>query len=172
MKIEEPQPHQAIQPEVYETQLRVRYAETDQMGVVYHSNYIVWFEVGRVEMMRQLGFTYTEMEKQDGLHLAVVDVRCRFKAPAHYDDLVIIRTRLMNVRDSLLHFGYEVIRDDDGVTAGGRRDHPHGGGLRIQAHSASPEVSAVISQGSGKKLSLIFRIAACALHHPRRLWHT
>jgi acyl-CoA thioester hydrolase len=116
LKIEEPQPHHAIQPEVYETQLRVRYAETDQMGVVYHSNYIVWFEVGRVEMLRQLGFTYSEMEKQDALHIAVVDVRCRFKAPAYYDNLVTIRTRLLNVRESLLHFSYEVIRDDDGVT--------------------------------------------------------
>ncbi len=116
----------------------MRYAETDQMGVVYHSNYIIWFEVGRVEMLRQLGFTYREMEKQDGTHIAVVDVRCRFKAPAYYDDLITIRTRLLNVRDSLLHFGYEVVRDDDGVSAGGRRDHPHGGGRGIQAHAACP----------------------------------
>ena len=100
---------------MYETKLRVRYAETDQMGVVYHSNFIIWFEVGRVEMMRQLGFTYSEMEQQDGTHIAVVDVRCRYKSPARYDDLVIIRTRLMNVRDSLLHFGYEIVRDEDGT---------------------------------------------------------
>jgi len=103
------------QPEVFETKLRVRYAETDQMGVVYHSNFIVWFEVGRVEMMRQLGFTYNEMEQQEGNHLAVADVRCRYKAPARYDDLVVIRTQLMNVRDSMLHFGYEVLRDADGT---------------------------------------------------------
>ncbi len=110
------QPLQTMaQPQVYETKLRVRYAETDQMGVVYHSNFIIWFEVGRVEMMRQLGFTYSEMEQQEGNHLAVADVRCRYKAPAHYDDLVLIRTHLMNVRDSLLHFGYEVLRDEDGV---------------------------------------------------------
>jgi acyl-CoA thioester hydrolase len=101
--------------QVYETHLRVRYAETDQMGVVYHSNYIIWFEVGRVEMLRQLGFTYSEMEKQDGTHIAVVDVRCRFKAPARYDELISIRTRLLNVRESLLHFGYEVVRDVDGA---------------------------------------------------------
>ncbi len=103
------------QPRVYETRLRVRYAETDQMGVVYHSNYIIWFEVGRVEMLRQLGFTYREMEQQDGTNLAVVEVRCRFKMPALYDDLVMIRTRLLNVRDSLLHFGYEIARDVDGT---------------------------------------------------------
>ena len=100
---------------MYETSLRVRYAETDQMGVVYHSNYIVWFEVGRVEMLRELGFSYREMEKQDGTHIAVVEARCRFKAPAFYDDLITVRTRLLNVRDSLLHFGYEVVRSGDGT---------------------------------------------------------
>ncbi|HSY11072.1 MAG TPA: thioesterase family protein [Verrucomicrobiae bacterium] len=101
--------------EVFETSLRVRYAETDQMGVVYHSNYIIWFEVGRVEMLRQLGFTYREMEKEDGTHIAVVEVRCRFKAPALYDDTILVRTCLMNVRDSLLHFGYEILREADGT---------------------------------------------------------
>jgi acyl-CoA thioester hydrolase len=100
---------------VYETTLRVRYAETDQMGVVYHSNYIIWFEVGRVEMLRQLGFTYREMEKQEGTHIAVVEARCRFKAPALYDDVIKIRTCLLNVRESLLHFGYEILRASDDV---------------------------------------------------------
>ena len=98
---------------VFETRLRVRYAETDQMGVVYHSNYIIWFEVGRVEMLRQLGFSYRDMETQDGTHIAVAEVRCRFKAPALYDDRILVRTRLLNVRDSLLHFGYEILRDGD-----------------------------------------------------------
>ena len=124
MKTESRTLQTAAQPQVFETRLRVRYAETDQMRVVYHSNFIVWFEVGRVEMMRELGFTYSEMEQQDGAHLAVVDVRCRYKAPARYDDLVVIRTWLMNVRDSLLHFGYEVLRDEDGtVLAEGESVH-------------------------------------------------
>ena len=101
-------------PLVYEAQVRVRYAETDQMGVVYHSNYIVWFEVGRVEMMRQLGLVYRDMEKQDDIHIAVADVHCRFKAPARYDDLLTVRTRLVNVRGSVLHFGYEIVRPEDG----------------------------------------------------------
>jgi len=105
----------AAAAQVYETELRVRYAETDQMGVVYHSNYIVWFEVGRVEMLRALGFNYREMEKLDGTHIAVVEARCRFKSPALYDDLITIRTRLLNVRDSLLHFGYEIVRSGDGT---------------------------------------------------------
>ena len=96
------QPENESAAQVFEAQLRVRYAETDQMGVVYHSNYIVWFEVGRVEMLRQFGFTYRDMEKQDDTHIAVADVHCRFKSPARYDDLITIRTRLINVRESLL----------------------------------------------------------------------
>jgi len=100
-------------PIVNEARLRVRYAETDQMGVVYHSNYIIWMEVGRVELLRQLGFTYKEMEKQDRCHIAVVDVKCRFKSPALYDDEILIRTRLLNVRESLIHFGYEIFRAAD-----------------------------------------------------------
>ena len=70
---------------ISETTVRVRYAETDQMGVVYHSNYIIWLEVGRVELLRQLGFSYQEMEAE-GLHLPVVEVKCRYKHPARYDD--------------------------------------------------------------------------------------
>jgi len=98
-----------------ETRLRVRYAETDKMGVVYHSNYVIWFEVGRVELLRQLGFEYSSMEKQDDCHIPVVDLRVRYKAPARYDDEIVIRTRLANVRASLLHFAYEVLRAGDGV---------------------------------------------------------
>jgi len=102
-------------PIVGEARLRVRYAETDQMGVVYHSNYIIWFEVGRVELLRQLGFTYKEMESQDHCRIAVVDVKCRFKSPALYDDEVLVRTHLKNVRESLIHFGYEIVRATDGT---------------------------------------------------------
>jgi acyl-CoA thioester hydrolase len=98
-----------------ETRLRVRYAETDKMGVVYHSNYVIWFEVGRVELLRQLGFEYSSMEKQDDCHIPVVDLRVRYKAPALYDDEIVIRTRLANVRASLLHFAYEVLRANDGL---------------------------------------------------------
>jgi len=98
-----------------EVRLRVRYAETDQMGVVYHANHFVWFEVGRVEFLRQLGFSYREMETNDACFIAVVDARCRYKAPAKYDDEVIVRTHLKNVRESLVHFGYELVRASDGV---------------------------------------------------------
>ncbi len=98
-----------------ETRVRVRYAETDQMGVVYHSNFFIWFEVGRVELLRQLGFSYKQMEEQDGCYIAVVDARCRYKAPAHYDEEIVIRAHLKNVRGSLIHFGYEAVRIGDGT---------------------------------------------------------
>jgi acyl-CoA thioester hydrolase len=98
---------------ICETTLRVRYAETDQMSVVYHSNYIIWMEVGRVELLRQLGFSYLEME-QDGLNLPVVEVKCRYKHPARYDDEITIRTRLSQMRTSLLRFQYELLRKSDG----------------------------------------------------------
>jgi acyl-CoA thioester hydrolase len=100
---------------VSETRVRVRYAETDQMSVVYHANYFVWFEVGRVEFLRKLGFSYRDMEIQDDCVIAVVDAHCRYKAPARYDDEIIVRTHLKNVRESLIHFGYELIRATDGV---------------------------------------------------------
>lgn len=107
-----------------EVRLRVRYAETDQMGVVYHSNYFVWFEVGRVELMRRLGLSYREMERDDGCFIAVVDARCRYKAPARYDDEVIVRTHLKNVRGSLVHFTYELLRaQDSALLAEGETTH-------------------------------------------------
>ncbi len=102
-------------PHVSETTVRVRYAETDQMGVVYHANYFVWFEVGRVEFLRKLGFSYRDMEKDDQCFIAVVDARCRYKAPARYDDELSIRTHLKNYRESLIHFGYEIFRIGDGT---------------------------------------------------------
>jgi acyl-CoA thioester hydrolase len=100
---------------INETRVRVRYAETDKMGVVYHSNHFIWFEVGRVELLRQLGFSYRDMEEQDGRFIAVVEAKCRYRAPARYDDEVVVRTELKNVRESVIHFGYELLRVDDGT---------------------------------------------------------
>jgi acyl-CoA thioester hydrolase len=92
------------------TELRVRYAETDQMGVVYYANYLVWFEVGRVEFMRSLGFDYKQMEVEDGCILPVVEASCRYKAPARYDDVILIEAWPVLLRGSLLKFTYRVIR--------------------------------------------------------------
>ena len=91
-----------------ETRIRVRYAETDQMGVVYHANHFIWFEVGRVEFLRQLGFSYKNMEREDDCFIAVVDARCRYKAPVHYDDEVVVRTYMRHVREKVIRFGYEL----------------------------------------------------------------
>jgi len=102
-------------PGVNETRLRVRYAETDQMGVVYHSNHLIWFEVGRVELMRQMGFSYRDMERDDGRFIAVAEVTCRYRAPVFYDEEVIVRTRLKNVRESVVVFSYELTRADTGA---------------------------------------------------------
>lgn len=112
------------QATISETRLRVRYAETDQMGVVYHANHFIWFEVGRVELLRQLGFSYRDMEARDGCFIAVVDARCRYKAPARYDDEILVRTKIKNIRDSLIHFGYELRRaNDDTLLAEGETTH-------------------------------------------------
>ncbi|HTT22656.1 MAG TPA: thioesterase family protein [Candidatus Sulfotelmatobacter sp.] len=102
-------------PAVNETKLRVRYAETDQMGVVYHSNHLIWFEVGRVELMRQMGFSYRDMEREDGLFIAVAEARCRYRAPVYYDEEVVVRTWLKAVRESLIIFSYELSRASTGT---------------------------------------------------------
>ena len=99
-----------------EARVRVRYAETDQMGVVYYANYLVWFEVGRVELIRAMGLDYKRMEIEDECGLAVAEATCRYKAPARYDDVLIVKTRILEVRGSVVKFGYEIVREKDGVT--------------------------------------------------------
>jgi acyl-CoA thioester hydrolase len=98
-----------------EARIRVRYAETDQMGVVYHANYLVWFEVGRVEFIRQLGMDYKNMEQDDGAMIAVAEVTARYKAPARYDDELTVRTTLAGVRGSIVRFRYVVVRTAKGL---------------------------------------------------------
>jgi acyl-CoA thioester hydrolase len=105
--------HVGIVRPASETRVRVRYAETDQMGVVYHSNYLIWFEVGRVEFIRQLGLNYRQME-EEGCGIAVVDVHVRYKAPARYDDELVIETRLLAARGAVVKFGYRILRVEDG----------------------------------------------------------
>src|ERR1700754_2729974 len=96
------------------TQVRVRYAETDQMQVVYHSNYLIWFEIGRVEFIRQLGLDYKTME-EEGCGIAVVDVHVRYRSPARYDDELVIETRLLAARGAVVKFGYLIRRISDGL---------------------------------------------------------
>jgi len=93
------------------SRIRVRYAETDQMGIAYHGNYFAWFEVGRTDLLRGLGLTYRELEA-DGLRLPVIETRARFLRPALYDDVLDVRTRLAQLGGARLCFEYEVHRED------------------------------------------------------------
>jgi acyl-CoA thioester hydrolase len=95
------------------TELRVRYAETDQMGIVYYANYFVWFELGRVELLRSLGLAYSRLETDHGCILPVVSARCRYRAPARYDDEILIETRPAMLRGSVLKFAYRILREED-----------------------------------------------------------
>jgi acyl-CoA thioester hydrolase len=102
---------------VSETRIRVRYAETDQMGIVYYANFFIWFEVGRVELLRQLGFHYKQMEIDDNCHIPVVEANCRYKSPARYDDELLLETSVLAIRRSVLKFGYRLLRpENDGTT--------------------------------------------------------
>lgn len=101
-------------PEFYETTVRVRYAETDQMGVVYHSNYYIWFEIGRVELLRQMGFSYKEMEQKEDSYIVVVETNCRHLRPARYDDVLRIRTRIAEAGTRTIRFSYEVLNEASG----------------------------------------------------------
>ena len=103
--------------------LRVRYAETDKMGVVYYANYLVWFEVARADLLRSLGWTYREMEL-DGVSLPVIEAHCEYHRPARYDDEIEVRTEGRLLSPVRMEFQYEVIRkQDDSVSATGRTVH-------------------------------------------------
>src|SRR5579859_4304479 len=106
-----------------ETTIRVRYAETDQMGVVYHGNYFTWFEVGRVELCRQLGFEYKQMEIEDDSFIVVAEARCRYKRPARFDDLLTIRTRVTDSQRRTIRFAYEIHNQTKELIATGETLH-------------------------------------------------
>lgn len=107
-----------------ETAVRVRYAETDRMGVVYHANHLIWFEIGRTEYCRSRGFSYRAMEEDGDSFLVVAECYCRYKAPAYYDDELIIRTHITELRRRSLRFGYEIVRlADDVIIAEGETGH-------------------------------------------------
>ncbi len=95
------------------TQDRVRYAETDQMGIVYYANYLVWFELGRVELLRSLGLAYSQLEIDHGCMLPVIESRCRYRSPARYDDEILIETRPAMLRGTVLKFTYRIYRNSD-----------------------------------------------------------
>ncbi|HEU5209914.1 MAG TPA: thioesterase family protein [Longimicrobiales bacterium] len=102
-----------------ESRFRVRYVESDQMGVVHHSNYIIWFEQGRTDYMREIGVDYADVER-DGIFLAVAEMHIRYGAPARYGDEVRVLTRIERVQSRAVTFAYEVLRagDDDRLASG------------------------------------------------------
>jgi acyl-CoA thioester hydrolase len=108
----------------HEARLRVRYAETDQMGVVYYANYIVWMEVGRVELCKAVGFNYRDMERDDSVLLAVTEAHCRYLSPARFDDEVIVKTWIADANTRMVTFGYEMRRaEGNRVLATGETKH-------------------------------------------------
>ena len=107
-----------------EARLRVRYAETDQMGMAYYANYLVWFEVGRAEYCRHRGLAYRDLERQHGIYLPVAEAYCRYITPARYDEEILVRTRLSQLRTRALTFHYQILRAaDETLLAEGRTVH-------------------------------------------------
>ncbi len=102
--------------------LTVRYAETDAQGIVHHSNYLVWFEEGRSDFLRQQGVNYTDVEKA-GYFIVVVDAQLRYKSPAFYEDRLCIETTLEKFRGKVLEFSYRVLNQDERLLAEGRTVH-------------------------------------------------
>ena len=110
--------------EFHDAQVRVRYAETDQMGVVYYGNYFVWFEIGRVELMRALGFEYKLMETEDDCFIVVAEASCRYRQSAKYDELLRVRTRISQAGNRVIKYAYEILRDgDNAILATGETTH-------------------------------------------------
>ena len=98
------------------SKLRVRYSETDQMGIVYYANYLVWFEVARTDLLRQFGWTYREMEAA-GVRLPVIEANCTYQRPARYDDEIEVRAGVRLLSPVRLEFSYEVVLVNEGITA-------------------------------------------------------
>jgi len=101
------------QPDFVETVVNVRYAETDQMGIAYYANYLVWFEVGRVAWCKAKGFRYADMEARDKHYLIVVEASCRYKSPAHFEEDIVVRTSLARANDRVIRYRYEIRRKSD-----------------------------------------------------------
>jgi len=110
--------------EFHDASVRVRYAETDQMGVVYHANYLIWFEVGRVELMRALGFEYKLMKAKMIASSWSAEASCRYLSPARYDELLRVRTRISEAGNRVVRYSYELLRDSDDHLLANWCDHP------------------------------------------------
>lgn len=126
--------------------LRVRYQETDQMGVVYHANYLNWFEIGRTEWVRQKGIAYRDFESK-GLFLPVIDLAASYHQPAYYDDIVTVNTRLKEFSPVKLKFEVEIRREETLLVSGWTRHVWIGSGFRpVRLDKAAPEWYKLLSK--------------------------
>ena len=107
---------------ICESRVRVRYAETDQMGMAYYANYLIWMEVGRSDFCRQCGFSYRDLEREEQAFLTVAEATCRYHSPARYEDELVIETELARAKGRIVEFTYRIKRDDT-VLADGRTVH-------------------------------------------------
>lgn len=127
--------------DTYTTDIRVRYSETDQMGIVYHANYLAWFEVGRTEWLRESGYTYRALEGE-GLIMPVTEVGCKYHQSAHYDDLIRVTTWIESYNRVRMRFGYEVRREDGTLLVTGFTEHVflNENGHVVRLHKTHPEL--------------------------------
>lgn len=132
----------------FDSSVRVRYQETDQMGVVYHANYLTWFEIGRTEFIRSAGYPYKEFENR-GILLPVVNLNVQYKSPARYDDEIIIRTGVANFTGVRITFSYEVRhKESDRLLVSGETEHVwvNQDFRPINLNKIWPEMAALISR--------------------------
>jgi acyl-CoA thioester hydrolase len=109
-------------PYISETRFRVRYAETDQMGMVYYANYLIWMEVGRTDFCRECGFTYRDLEREEKTYLTVAEATCRYHSPARYDDEIVVETEMARAKSRIVEFSYR-IKSAGRLLAEGRTVH-------------------------------------------------
>jgi acyl-CoA thioester hydrolase len=128
-----------------EVRFRVRYSETDQMGVVYHANYLVWCEMGRTELMRQLGFAYADVEAS-GILLAVAEASVRYGQAARYDDAIVVRTRIASAQSRTITFAYEVLREAHGGACAEPMAHP------VRLATATTKLIAIDRRGATRRM--------------------
>nr|WP_321474816.1 thioesterase family protein [uncultured Paludibaculum sp.] len=110
-------------PEASEVRFRVRYAETDQMGVVYHANYLIWMEMARTELCRVRGVRYRDIEANDGLIMVVAEANCRYHQPAHYDDEVVAQAIIKHAHPRMITFAYKILSKEGALLATGETRH-------------------------------------------------
>ena len=115
--------HNKAPERIAEAQVKVRYAETDQMGVAYYANYFVWFEVGRSQYCNDSGFSYRDLERENALFLIVAEANCRYRMPARYEDHLVIRTSICELSKRTVRFEYTIERSDGALLATGQTLH-------------------------------------------------